>query len=69
MIGEALGPAAQFIEGFRDDMLTPLAQTIRETIGDPVLLLQDTLFDVFGPTYLGGLGLLLDSEGNPTSNI
>jgi Ca2+-binding RTX toxin-like protein len=68
LIGDALSPAAQVVEGFRNDLLRPLGEKLRQ-FGDPIAEFQKLLFDVFGPQYLGGLGLLLDSEGNPSANI
>ncbi|HET6572537.1 MAG TPA: hypothetical protein VFG68_02965, partial [Fimbriiglobus sp.] len=60
LIGDALkdNPVADLIENFRDDLLQPLANLLREnnvTINGLIDLLKGQLFDVFN-----GLGLLKD---------
>ncbi|HFQ14644.1 MAG TPA: DUF4347 domain-containing protein, partial [Gammaproteobacteria bacterium] len=73
-LGDALQPAAQFIEGFREDTLAYLGNELRQSgAEDPDVLVQETLFNIFaseadGAEKLfgeyGGLGLLQDRDGD-----
>ncbi len=77
-LGDALQPAAQFIEDFRTDTLAYLSTVLQQSgAGDPDVLVQETLFNIFagesdGAVKLfdefGGLGLLndLNSDGDIT---
>ena len=58
LIGDALAnnPASQFIGNMREDVLQPLAKTIRENnlnLDGLIGFIQATLFDVFGPSSSG----------------
>ncbi len=73
-LGDALSPAAQFIEGFREDTLAYLSTVLKQSgADDPDVLVQETLFNIFaaeadGAVKLfdefGGLGLLQDRDGD-----
>ncbi|MFV2070043.1 MAG: hypothetical protein ACC645_24010, partial [Pirellulales bacterium] len=71
LIGDALGPAAQIVESFRNDLLAPLSFNLSQGGGglNPIDLVRDTLFDVFASEAqgaekflgtFGALGLLQD---------
>src|SRR5262249_41812057 len=69
-IGDVLAgnPVAQFIGNFRDSMLEPLANTLREnniSLEGLVGLIQDTLFDVFSTK----LHVLEHSDGTPGDGV
>lgn len=73
-LGDALSPAAQFIEGFREDTLAYLSTVLKQSgADDPDVLVQETLFNIFaseadGAVKLfdefGGQGLLQDRDGD-----
>ncbi|MGH6690978.1 MAG: hypothetical protein ACREF4_09905, partial [Gammaproteobacteria bacterium] len=74
-VGDLLAdnPAANIIGDFRDDLLKPLARTIRENNLDLkglIDLFQDTLFDVLGPTGpFASFGGLLKDSADPGTGI
>ncbi len=73
-LGDALQPAAQFIEDFREDTLAYLSTVLqRSGADDPDVLVQETLFNIFASEAdgaerlfgeFGGLGLLQDRDGD-----
>ncbi len=48
LIGDGLAPAAQFIADFREDVLAYLSLKLREGGLNPVTLVQETLYNIFG---------------------
>ena len=76
LIGKALAPAGQFIESFRQDLLAPLSDLLRQGGGglNPVDGIQQVLFDIFASEsqgaqklcggLFGTLGLLQDYTGD-----
>lgn len=77
VIGDALSPAADFIEGFRGQFLTPFANTILMGIGEEydssAHLVHDLLYRIFSEDgemvsafgqQFGNLGLLKGWDGN-----
>lgn len=84
LIGDALADAGQFIEGFRDDILSYLSNQLRRYTGAPegiVDVVRQTLFNIFaspaqgaapltfGSSTFGGLGILRDRDGNSIVNL
>jgi hypothetical protein len=48
LIGDGLAPAGQFIADFREDVLAYLSLKLREGGLNPVTLVQETLYNIFG---------------------
>jgi outer membrane protein OmpA-like peptidoglycan-associated protein len=48
LIGDGLAPAGQFIADFREDVLSYLSLKLREGGLNPVTLVQETLYNIFG---------------------
>ncbi|HSC96389.1 MAG TPA: LEPR-XLL domain-containing protein, partial [Burkholderiales bacterium] len=69
----AENPAANIIGDFRDDLLKPLARTIRESnldLDGLIGLIQDTLFDALGPAGpFASFGGLLKDSADPGTDI
>ncbi|MGP1387017.1 MAG: DUF4347 domain-containing protein [Thainema sp.] len=67
LVGDALAPAGQFIENFREAVLAEISNQIERAGGDVITAVQLALFNVFGAASAGasiGLGLLRDKDGN-----
>ena len=70
LIGDGLAPAGQFIADFREDVLAYLSLKLREGGLNPVTLVQETLYNVFGgeddgdPAGVTVLGFEPDAENN-----